>query len=88
MVERSLAACVNLVPGVTSIYRWKGALEESAEVLMLAKTTAARVAEFEALLVELHPYDTPECVVLEPAHVEAKYLRWLQSETGAPPADA
>jgi periplasmic divalent cation tolerance protein len=88
MVERSLAACVNLVPGVTSIYRWKGALEESAEVLMLAKTTAARVAELEALLVELHPYDTPECVVLEPAHVEAKYLRWLQSETGAPPADA
>ena len=84
LVERSLAACVNLVPGVTSIYRWKGALEEQSEVLMIAKTTAARVHELEALLIELHPYDVPECVVLEPAHVEAKYLRWLIEATSPP----
>jgi len=88
MVERSLAACVNIVPGVASIYRWQGALEEANEVLMLVKTVAGRVAELEALLVELHPYDVPECIVLEPAHVEAKYLRWLQTETGAKSADA
>lgn len=86
LVERSIAACVNVVPGVASIYRWKGALEEASEVLMVVKTTAARVADVEALLIELHPYDVPELIVLEPAHVEAKYLRWLQSETGAAPA--
>ena len=83
LVGRHLAACVNLVPGATSIYRWEGAVEETGEVLMVAKTCRARLAELEAALLELHPYDVPEFVALEPAHVEARYRAWLEQETTA-----
>jgi periplasmic divalent cation tolerance protein len=83
LVERGLAACVNVIPQVASIYRWQGAVEEASEVLMLVKTSAARVAEIERFLDEEHPYDVPECVALEPRHVEAKYLRWLIDESAA-----
>ena len=85
LVERSLAACVNLVPGLRSIYRWKGAIEEADEVLLVVKTTAARAAELERALAELHPYEVPELVAIEPARVEAKYLAWLVAETAPGP---
>jgi periplasmic divalent cation tolerance protein len=81
LVERTLAACVNIVPGVGSVYRWQGRIEESDEVLLLAKTTQARIGDLERALGELHPYDVPECVVLAPASVEAKYLAWLVGAT-------
>lgn len=84
LVERRLAACVNIVPGVTSIYRWEGAVEQAQEVLLLAKTCRSRLAELEDALLELHPYDVPEFVALEPAHVEARYRAWLELETQAP----
>lgn len=77
MVERRLAACVNVLDGATSIYRWQGAVEEAREALMVIKTSAARVADLERVLVELHPYDTPEFVVLAAEHVERRYLDWL-----------
>lgn len=80
LVEERLAACVNLLPGALSIYRWQGALEESAEVLMVVKTTASKLAAAERWLDEQHPYDTPEFVALTPAAVEAKYLAWLLAE--------
>jgi len=81
LVERSLAACANLLPGVRSIYRWQGRIEESDEILLVLKTTQARVDELERALLELHPYEVPECVVFAPFHVEAKYLAWLVGET-------
>jgi periplasmic divalent cation tolerance protein len=81
LVERRLAACANLVPGVRSIYRWEGTVQDDAEVLLVIKTTADRLAELEKALAELHPYDVPECVALEPASVEARYLSWLVAET-------
>lgn len=81
LVERSLAACANLLPGVRSIYRWQGRIEESDEILLILKTTQGRIVELERALLELHPYDVPECVVLEPSHVEGKYLAWLVGET-------
>ena len=77
LVEAELAACVNLVPGLKSVYRWEGAVEEASEVLMVAKTTAGRLAELERRLSALHPYDVPEFVALEPTHVEARYAAWL-----------
>lgn len=77
LVEARLAACVNLVPGLTSVYRWEGAVEEAQEVLCVVKTTAGRLAELEAFLEREHPYDVPECVALEPARVEPRYLGWL-----------
>lgn len=83
LLEERLAACVNLVPGVTSLYRWKGALEEAGELLLVIKTLRARVGALEARVRALHPYTVAEFVVLEPAHVSAPYLDWLVAETAA-----
>jgi periplasmic divalent cation tolerance protein len=77
LVEKQLAACVNLVPGVESIYRWQGRLETAAEVLAVFKTAAATLPEFERELAALHPYDLPEIVALEPAAVAETYASWL-----------
>jgi periplasmic divalent cation tolerance protein len=81
LVGRGVLACVNLIDRVKSIYRWQGRVEEAQEVLMVGKTTRGRTAEVEEALRESHPYDVPECIFLEPAHVEAKYLSWLCDET-------
>jgi periplasmic divalent cation tolerance protein len=88
LVERALVACANLLPGARSIYRWEGRIEESDEVLLVLKTTEERIGELERALAELHPYEVPEFVVLEPSHVGAKYLAWLVLETseGSPGA--
>ena len=72
-----LIACANLVPKIESHYRWQGKLERSAEVLMVMKTTPARVAALKKLIVAKHPYDTPEFVVLNLAGGANKYLAWL-----------
>ncbi|MGK0218632.1 MAG: periplasmic divalent cation tolerance protein [Planctomycetota bacterium] len=81
LVAGHLAACVNLLPGVTSIYGWEGAVEEASEVLMVIKTRAALVERVESFLGEEHPYATPECVSLAPERVEARYLQWLMKWT-------
>jgi periplasmic divalent cation tolerance protein len=80
LVGERLAACVNLVPGVRSIYQWQGAVEESAELLAVIKTTAEAVAPLIARLVELHPYDVPEAIAIEIASGHAPYLAWLAGE--------
>lgn len=81
LVERRLVACVNMIPGMTSVYRYEGEIHEDAEVLLVCKTVAARIDALEDALRELHPYDVPECVALEPSHVEQNYLAWLTEET-------
>ncbi len=78
LVERGLVACVNVLPGVRSIYRWQGAVQDDRELLLLAKTTAARLAEVTAALAELHPYDVPEVVALEASMVAPAYAAWLR----------
>ena len=80
LVSEGLAACVNLVPGARSIYRWQGAVEESAELIGLVKTTFEATPRLIARLVELHPYDMPEAIVLEISSGHPPYLAWL---TGA-----
>lgn len=72
-----LIACANLVPKLESHYRWQGKLERGAEVLMVMKTTGARLAALEKLVLAKHPYDTPEFVVLNLAGGTNKYLEWL-----------
>ena len=84
LVEGGLAACVNLLPGLKSVYRWEGAVQWDPEVLMLVKTTASRLRELEDFLQREHPYDTPECVALEPRSVEARYLAWWFASVGSP----
>ncbi|MBM4243070.1 MAG: divalent-cation tolerance protein CutA [Deltaproteobacteria bacterium] len=78
LVERRLVACVNVVPAVRSIYRWQGAVQDDRELLLLAKTTAARLDDVTAALAELHPYEVPEIVALEAAAVSATYAAWLR----------
>ncbi len=80
LVERRLAACVQLAP-LASVYRWRGRVEAARELLLSIKTTAACVAALERHVRAAHPYDTPELVVLAPQHVEARYLAWLRAET-------
>ncbi len=82
-VEARLAACVNLVPRIRSIYRWQDRVEDEAEVLMIVKTRRALVAALETRLLELHPYDTPELLVLPVEHGAPDYLAWIAEETGA-----
>jgi periplasmic divalent cation tolerance protein len=81
LVEKQLAACVNLIPAVESIYRWEGKIETAAEVLAIFKTTAAAFPAFEQLLTELHPYDVPEMIAIAPEKISASYRDWVFSET-------
>ncbi len=81
LVETQLAACVNLIPGIRSIYRWEGKLEEQEEVLAFFKTTMARYSELQQTLVEMHPYEIPELVVLDLAAGLPAYLQWVLSST-------
>jgi periplasmic divalent cation tolerance protein len=81
LLERRLVACVNVLPGVTSHYRWEGRLKEASEVMLVAKTSVDRLAELEIAFHELHPYDTPEFVVVGADHVAPRYLAWLGEET-------
>lgn len=76
-VEEKLAACVNIVPGVRSIYRWEGAICDDAEVLMIVKTRASRLEQLKTRLAQVHPYDTPEMLVLDVVDGAEKYLKWL-----------
>jgi len=80
LVEARLAACVNCLPGATSIYRWEGRIERASEVLLVIKTTAACWEELQAHLAAHHPYSVPECVALAPSAVERRYLAWLSEE--------
>ena len=78
-VEVRLAACVNILPAVTSVFRWEGKLSEEGELLLVVKTTAAALSALEAANRREHPYDCPEFVVLETAHIGADYLAWLEA---------
>jgi periplasmic divalent cation tolerance protein len=77
LVENALAACANIVPAITSVYFWKGRIEESAEVLVVFKLATARFNEFQARLRSLHPYDVPEIVCLNIDEGLPEYLRWI-----------
>jgi periplasmic divalent cation tolerance protein len=81
LVEERLAACVNILPAMRSVYRWKGAVERADERQLVIKTTRARVSALEARLRKLHPYDVPEFVVLPIDSGSADYLSWLSDST-------
>ncbi len=82
LCERGLAACVNILPGMISLYRWQGAVERGEEAVMIVKTRAALSGEVEAAVKALHPYDVPAIVVLPVEGGETGYLAWLMAETG------
>lgn len=80
LVERGLAACVQVV-GARSTYRWEGAVEESAELLLLVKSTEARRAEVEEFIAANHAYDVPEVLTVPVTGGSARYLAWVDEST-------
>jgi periplasmic divalent cation tolerance protein len=82
LVEQKLAACVNCLPGVRSVYRWQGAVEEADEITLLIKTTQARCAELETAIRQAHPYDVPEIIAMPVIAGWPSYLDWVVKETG------
>ena len=83
LVDERLAACVQAVPGVTSTYRWHGAVQVDTETLLLIKTTRVRFDALARRVAELHPYDTPELLVLEVVDGTPDYLAWLEAASAA-----
>ncbi|MEZ6016486.1 MAG: divalent-cation tolerance protein CutA [Planctomycetota bacterium] len=81
VVDERLAGCVQVLPGLTSVYRWNDAVQQDDEVLMVLKAPAARLEALEARLVALHPYDVPEFVALRADRVALQYASWLDSST-------
>lgn len=81
VVDEGLAACANVVPGITSVYRWQGELRRDPEALIVLKTTDERAGELTRRVVALHPYDVPEVLVVEVTGGHAPYLGWVREET-------
>ncbi len=80
LVDKDLAACVNIVPGLRSIYRWKGKRESADELLLIIKSRVTDYAKLEALICELHPYELPEIIAV-PIHAGlAAYLQWIERD--------
>ena len=81
LVERRLAACVNLLPQMQSLYRWQGQVEQAEEVQLLAKTTADRLEALSAAILQHHPYELPEILALSPNAGLPAYLDWIRAQT-------
>jgi periplasmic divalent cation tolerance protein len=77
LIGAHLAACVQILPEMESVYRWQGKIERQSEILLIAKTTAAKFAELEREVRALHSYDTPEIVVVPIVAGSTPYLKWL-----------
>lgn len=81
LIEERLVACVNVLPPMQSVYRWQGRVEQASERQLIMKTTGARVEALKTRLVELHPYDVPEILVLPISDGGGSYLRWIDENT-------
>jgi len=77
LVEHQIAACVNIVPHITSIYRWQNKVEEAREWLLIIKTTAAAFEDIRQAIAQLHSYEVPECICLAIEDGSANYLEWI-----------
>lgn len=82
VIEAGQAACVNMLPGMTSMYMWQGELQAESEIAMLFKTTRARSTEAMDLIVRMHPYDTPAVTAFAASDVDPRFAAWVRTETG------
>ena len=81
LVDERLAACVNLLPGMRSVYRWQGVIQHDDEILLLIKTTRQRVDALGARIASLHPYELPELIAVEVVGGLPAYLSWVTDQT-------
>jgi len=81
LLERALVACVNILPGMVSLYRWQGAIERSEEAVMIIKTRASLAEAVRAAVKEMHSYETPAILVIPLESVDSGYLGWMMAET-------
>ena len=81
VVEARLAACVNILPRVQSVYCWQGSVESATEIPLFIKSTAANYPALEAIIRQHHPYDVPEIIALPVTHGLPAYLNWVAAET-------
>jgi periplasmic divalent cation tolerance protein len=81
LLSERLAACVNRMPGVKSMYRWQNQVERDDEVLLLIKTRADLYPQLEAMIKDMHPYELPEIIAVPISQGSAEYLAWIDSET-------
>lgn len=81
LIERRLAACVNLLSGMRSLYRWEGHIAEENEVVLIIKTTGAKTEALKAFLDAEHPYDTPCCLLFDAKDALPAFVQWLGDET-------
>ena len=81
LVSEFLASCVNIIPGLQSVYRWKGAIHNEKELLLIIKTSSDKTEDTLSRLVEIHPYDLPEAIALDIQNGYAPYLNWIVDET-------
>ena len=86
LVEKRLAACVNIVPGVRSVYHWKDAIEEEEEVLLVIKTSRPLLDELRSEIERLHSYEVPEVIALQVVDGSERYLAWLDRELAHKPS--
>jgi periplasmic divalent cation tolerance protein len=84
LLERALAACVNILPGMVSLYRWQGAIERGEEAVMIVKTRASLADAVRVAVKEMHSYETPAILVIPLESVDAGYLGWMLAETENP----
>ena len=88
LVERGLCACVNILPGMISHYRWQGAIERAEEAVMIIKTRDSLAEQVRAAVKELHSYSTPAIMVIALESMDKDYLGWLMAETGIAAGEA
>lgn len=86
LVEKRLAACVNVIPGIRSVYRWKDAIEDEEEVLLLIKTSRALLDELREEIERLHSYEVPEVIALSIVDGSERYLSWMTRELAHKPS--
>ncbi len=84
LVEQHQATCVNILPGVTSVYPWEGRIESAAEQLLLIKTTTLHYERLERFIKAHHPYDIPEIIAMPIERGSSDYLGWLRAWLGSP----
>jgi periplasmic divalent cation tolerance protein len=86
LVEKRLAACVNIIPGVRSVYHWKDAIEEEEEVLLVIKTSRLLLEDLRSEIERLHSYEVPEVIAMQVVDGSERYMAWLERELAHKPS--